>query len=238
MGLFDKFKGNKFITPQERRDNTIEYLKKLGIAYNTNLPLLESSENVKFKNPEEIKKRALGCMLCIQLACSIRNGENYGQSLAFIMNQLQQWDISTEDLLPNERRLIYNKNTVKECTEEIKKQDVIDVAWSYEVYWSIIWALDLITDKELKDASKLCNTERAVAIAGVMATMDVNLRNSEKILDMLDLFYCYHWACVEKRVNPDSSIGNLNPEVVMERRKGLEWLISDEKDWNNISLNT
>ena len=55
---------------------------------------------------------------------------------------------------------------------------------------------------------------------------------------MLDLFYCYHWACVEKQIRPETKIGKLNPEVVVERRKGLEWLISEEKDWDNISLDT
>ena len=41
------------------------------------------------------------------------------------------------------------------------------------------------------------------------------------ILDMLDLFYRYHWACVEKRIKSDTNISDLNPEVVYERRRGL-----------------
>ena len=43
----------------------------------------------------------------------------------------------------------------------------------------------------------------------------------------------------EKRfIKPDTNIGVLDPEVVLERRKGLEWLISDIDDWNEISLDT
>ena len=30
----------------------------------------------------------------------------------------------------------------------------------------------------------------------------------------------------------------LNYEVVLERRRGLEWIINEEKDWNNIELGT
>ena len=56
-------------------------------------------------------------------------------------------------------------------------------------------------------------------------------------LDMLDLYYRYHWACVEKRIKPETSIGNLNPSVVVERRE-LEWLISETQDWYDISLDT
>ena len=42
----------------------------------------------------------------------------------------------------------------------------------------------------------------------------------------------------EKRINPDTPIADLNPDVVVERRKGLEWLIASEEDWNEISLDT
>lgn len=64
------------------------------------------------------------------------------------------------------------------------------------------------------------------------------MRNIEDILDMLVLYYRYPWVCVEKCIRPDISIGNLNHEVVMERRKGLAWLIPKETDWNERSLNT
>lgn len=53
---------------------------------------------------------------------------------------------------------------------------------------------------------------------------------------MVDLYYRYYWACKEKIVNPETSIGRLNSDVVVERRRGLEWIISDTKDWYNISL--
>ena len=33
-------------------------------------------------------------------------------------------------------------------------------------------------------------------------------------------------------------IGDLNMEVVFERRRGLEWLISQENDWHEIALHT
>lgn len=242
MGIFDKFKSNKILTPEERRAKTIENLKKSGIAYNPNLPLLKSSENIKLKSAEEVTKRTLGCMLCVQLACSIRNGENYIEVLSFILQQLNEWNISMEDLLPKEKLLIQNKLTQKNNTDKFSTQDIVDIIWTYETYYSLIWSLDFITNKELMDASKICNTERAIAICGMISKLFYNepskLRNTEKILDMLDLFYCYHWACVEKQIKPETEIGKLNPEVVAERRRGLEWLISKEKDWNNISLDT
>lgn len=238
MGLFDKFDNHKILTPQERRIKTLEKLKKQKIAVNEYLPLLPSGEIVELKSVEEVKKRALSAMISIQLACSIRNGEDYGESLAVIWNMMHEWNISIDDLLPKERVLIQNKHTQEDNTDEISKQSVRDIVWTYETYYSLIWSLDLIGDKELADASNICNTVRATSIARLINNIASKLRNTEKILDMTDLFYCYHWACEEKRIRPETSIGKLNSEVVAERRRGLEWLISDEIDWNQISLGT
>ena len=238
MALFDKLKSNKILTPEERREKTIEQLKKQGITYNPHLPLLPSGDKVNLKSPEEVKKRALACMLSIQLACSIRNGEDYSQSLAFVLGHANDWKLSIDDFLPKERSLIQNKYTQNNSTVEISGQNVIDVVWEYEAYWALIWAIDLISDKELVNATKICNTERAMAISVLIDTITTRLRSVERILDKLDLFYCYHWACVEQSLRPETKIGKLNHEVVMERRKGLEWLISEKKDWDEISLST
>ena len=238
MGLFDKSCNHKILSPQERRIKTLERLKKQKIAVNEHLPLLPPGEAVKLKSVEEVKKRALGSMISIQLACSIKNGEDYGEALAIIGQLMNEWNISINDLLPKERVLILNKFTQKDNTDAISKQDVIDIVWTYETYYSLIWSLDLISDREFADASKICNTVRAIAIARLINDIASRLRNTEKILDMTDLFYCYHWACEEKRIRPETLTGKLNPEVVGERRWGLEWLISDEKDWNQIRLDT
>ena len=232
------FNKKKEITPEERRNNTIEKLKKLGIDFNPSLPFMESKEQVQVKDVATVKKRAMASLLSIQLACSIRNGEDYKQSVDIILEYMQKFGIVLEDLLPKERLLIENNKTKEGCQNELTMQDVTDVGWTYEAYWSIVWALDLITDKELSDASKICNGERAIALMNIVAYPEGHLRDTDKLLDMLDLFYCYHWACVNKRIDPNSKIGNLNPEVVWERRRGLEWLFSEENDWFKISLDT
>ena len=36
--------------------------------------------------------------------------------------------------------------------------------------------------------------------------------------------------------NPESSIGNLNPSIVIERRRGLEWIVTDVEDWYDIDM--
>ena len=42
----------------------------------------------------------------------------------------------------------------------------------------------------------------------------------------------------EKRLRHETEIKDLNPDVLMERRRGLEWLISEESNWFDISMDT
>lgn len=220
-------------TPEERRNKTIKILKKQGILVNTNLPFI-SSENIKLKSIENVKKRIKASMLAAMYACSINNGEHLGEALMFISAKMGDYGLSIDDFLEKEKRLLQNK--------EINILDVRDIGWSYEAIYSLLWAVDLISNKELINASKICNTDRAMSILGMITTKGYEdipkFRSLDEILDMLDLYYCYHWACVEKKIRPDTNIGKLNPDVVVERRKGLEWLISNVVDWNDISLDT
>ena len=62
------------------------------------------------------------------------------------------------------------------------------------------------------------------------------LRSKEEILDALDLHMRYNWAINDAKVNQASSIGNLNPSTVIERRRGLEWLVTDVDDWYDLTL--
>lgn len=234
MGLF----GNKVRTDLEIKNNVIKILKKQGISYSEELLKELEFKNVQLKSAEEIRKRAMASMLAIQLACSIRE-ENYSDTLLFVLQTMKEWNLYADDFLPKEKLLILNQYTQDDNEIVLTKQDIVDVAWTYESYWSLIWALDLITDKELVNASKICNTERAAAISGFLnQTSSLRLRSIDKILEKVYLFYCYQWAFAEKEKNPDISTGNLNFEVVVERRRGLEWLIREETDWNDLILGT
>lgn len=234
MGLFQK----KIKTEEEIKQEVIKKLKKQGISYDEKILNGLKRDNLKLKTVEEVKTRALANMLAIQLACSIRNNENYGESLVFIMQQMKKWNLKIDDLLPKERLLIHNKFTQEDNSDEFTQQDITDIIWTYECNWSLLWALDLITDKELIDASKLCNTERAMAISPLIDSIASKLRNTDEILEKVYLFYCYQWAIDEKKSNPNIKTGKLNYEVVLERRRGLEWIINEEKDWKNIELGT
>ncbi len=231
MGIFDKLRGNKAATPEERRKKNNEYIKNNGIACLESLPMIEASTSVKLKSMDAICRRAIACLLSIQLACDIEEQNDYGESRELFLNLLKKYNVENF-LLEKEKRLFEDKYS---------PQDVIDVVWTYEAYWALIWVLGLIDDIKMPDT--ICDCQKAITLVGDCKDYEdfksrCKIRNIEEILDMLDLYYRYHWACVEKRVQSDTNIGPLNPDVVVERRKGLEWVISDIEEWDGISLDT
>ena len=219
-------------TPAERREFSNKRIKSMGIACHESLPMIESSKDVKLKSLDEICKRAIAALISTQIACDINN-DNYEESLKFFSNKLEQFEGVKECLNEKEKRLFDGTYS---------RQDAIDVDWEYETYWALVWALGLIDD-DISNASNICDCPRAITLVSKTRNLEefkrkCSLRNIEEILDMLDLYYRYHWATTEKRINADTPIGNLNPSVVVERRRGLEWLISNEEDWYDISLDT
>lgn len=233
MSLFAKFKNNKAITPEARRTKNNDYIKKMGIACYDNLPVIESSSTVKLKDLDTICKRAIASLLSIQVACDIEQNNDYEESKIVMSKLLKAFNVENE-LLKSEKKLFDNNYT---------KQDVRNIVWTYECYWSLIWALGLIDTNEMIMPNDICDCQKAITIVGDCKSYEdfkskTKLRDIEEIIDMLDLYYRYHWACVEKRLKPETNIGILDPEVVWERRRGLEWLISNIDDWNEISLDT
>lgn len=257
MGLFDKFKKKKtatetmeyLSTDQEiqkngndvgerglaektaRRLRSNTYIKEKQIACLESLPLTESSDEVTIKSVDERCKRAIACLISVQLACDISSGNDYDVSKEFFEKLLRQYQVENE-LIEKERKLFEGTYT---------DQDAVDVAWTYETYWAVVWSLGLVED--IKASGEICDCERAIALVSECESFEdfknqCHPRTVEEILDMLDLYYRYHWVCVEYTLNPETKIGDLDPEVVCERRRGLEWLVSEESDWNEILLDT
>lgn len=252
MGLFDFFKNKRSaeqtdnlpddvitfwdkwgvsVENRERRQKTHASLRELGISYNPYLPFFDDSKTSQPKDLEQMCRRAMTALLVIQVACDVQAG-NYDDAKTFIEQKLADYGL-TDNLNQLETRIM---------TGQFSEQDVIDMAWTYESYWSLVWALGLIDD--ICDASTICDCDTAIRLVSQAESLDgfmasCRLRPVTEILDMLDLYYNYHWAVRNYQLHPeDTHIGNLNPSVVWERRRGLEWLLAEEQDWQDIELHT
>lgn len=218
---------------KNRREKNNQFLIQNDISINENLACFEN--DIKVKSIDDICKRAMVCLITIQVACDINNGkdilsEEYKENMDFIKFLFKKFNI--EDCLNSKEKRIIDGT--------YSKQDAIDMDWAYEAYWSICWCLSLVND--ITDGGELCDCDMAREFVFSSGSYEefknkCKLRDIDEILDMKDLYYRYNWAINDRYVNQDAKIGNLNPSNVIERRRGLEWIVSDIDDWYDIELN-
>ena len=211
-------------TQQERKAASEAYIRSQGIGVFEGLPYCPDAGEVRLKSFDAICRRAVAALLMTQLALEASRNEQ--ENVRYFADMIRGFGLQNE-LNAKERRVYSGSGT---------QQDMLDVVWS------LVWALGLIED--IRDAGATCDCDKAIHLVADCKDMEAfkaqcHLRSIDEILDMLDLYYRYHWACVQKRaIDPNLPTGNLNEEVVWERRRGLEWLIAEEDDWYDIALHT
>ncbi|WP_238917468.1 DUF4272 domain-containing protein [Clostridium sp. YIM B02555] len=219
---------------EERKLKSIEILKLNQVPYMEGLPRIEDVNEIEVRSAEEIAKRAIACLIAIQVACDINNGENVEESREFFKGFLEKYGVSNE-LTEAEKKIIFG-------TPE--EQDVINMAWKYEAYWTLIWALGILD--ELNYPSQICDCDFAINVVADCNDFDefmkkVNLRSVDEILNEADLIFRYNWACVDARIHGKNAPAKLDSGVVFERHWGLNWLIgkgTENDDWDCVSTDT
>lgn len=240
------------VSPQQRRENSNKKIKNLGIICFEELPMLESSSEVKLKSLDEICKRAVASLLCVQLALDLSNEiqiedvddsqvQTYTEEERQIAQEITEQIFAFLKMYDVENDLLDVEKALFDLSRKPNDRQIVHMIWNYEAYWSLVWALGLIDD--ISYPTDICDCQKAIDLVVNCENFEefkanCKLRDIEEILDMLDLHYRFHWAVVENRLHPEKSIGELNPDVVWERRKGLEWLVSEENDWDMIALHT
>ena len=251
MGVFDFFKKGAGIaqkrsanaakigkTAQERKDISIEILKSQGVPFTLHLPLRYETSEITPREKDEVIARAICSYAAIMCACSIRDeGKLADEDKQGVQGFLTNRYGCIDKLTRMERRVTQG---------EASRDEAINMGWKYESLWALMWAMGLV--EELSFPSEICDCGFVMdTFSGGDFSARVKLRDTDEILQALDLIYRYHWACVNARVHGTSSAG-LNEEVVMERRGGLEWLcckgaendnLTDEYNaWDYPDLNT
>ena len=211
------------MTPAERKERSEKIISAKGIGINPKLPLTEPASQVKLRSPDDICRRAVAALLSTQVG---------DEDVNYFVGLMDFFGVR-DCLNAKERRLVDGSYV---------QQDIIDVVWEYESYWALVWALGLVED--ITDAENICDCPQAVRFVSQCGSFEefkskCTLRSADEIMDMLDLYYRYHWAAVQhEKIDRKCPIGGLNADAVVERRRGLEWLVCDTDDWNRISLDT
>lgn len=215
-----------------RRKSTLKKLSVLGIDYCKGLPLIGDCKLYKSEN--QICKRFIASLFFSMLACDyIQDRDYYETDGKKITEQAVEEFKLGSYLFPEERKIL------DACDENV----AINVSWTIECCYSLAWILGLVATDEMEAPCEPDGSHNLFRFIRPFHTFadfkaSCNMRQPSEIMDMLDLYYNYHWACVDHRINDNTKCGELNEEVVMERRRALEWLVCQDKDWDNVSLDT
>ncbi|ENX21455.1 hypothetical protein F892_00683 [Acinetobacter vivianii] len=217
--------------PEQRKQESILKLKTKAIPYIDWLPHIESSDDVIQRSAEHIAKRAIACLLMIQVASDLDRDQFDQETEDFIVDLLNKFEVADE--LTVKEKNILNRSAAQ--------QDIVNMIWKYEAYWVLLWALGIVD--ELKYPDEIADCDFAIEVVSRCRSLQefmqqLKLRDIEEILDEADLIYRYDWACVDARLKQQNAPANLNASIVLERHGALNWLIQADADWDNPDVST
>lgn len=221
---------NKFIESYDRKMNSIYLLQQQEIPYTMELPEIKSSYEVLGKSLEEVTRRAIVLCIVCNFASDVINSKKkkyIKDSKKFFTKLLEQFNVKN-DLTREERELF----------DKMDKNLAIQISWQFEGYYILLWALGLVDEIPFPDV--LVDPDEITPIVSNCSSYKdfaskCLYRDVNDILDLADLVYRYDWYCVEEESKGLEPI--INPEVVIERHRAVNWLISEE-NWDNVDIST
>ncbi len=215
---------------QARKAGAMEMLQQMSIPVNGGLPFTPNASEVKMRSQDEIIDRALAIFIC---SVKAEGGDIEQSKLEEIGNGLGILD----KLSPKEKAFFYNETN----DEHLR----INTLWHYEALWTLFWALGFINE-QYAAPTQICPVEEIAKFvisngADGMRKM-AKLRDTDTILDQLDLTYRCHWAVVNARIKGQESPAGLEPGIVYERHYALNWLTCFQNEdnvlWDDVNTPT
>ncbi|MHB8801030.1 MAG: DUF4272 domain-containing protein [Thermoanaerobaculia bacterium] len=208
---------------QETRERSRARLMNEGVPISHRLPLLERIGTPR--GPKQVADRIVVLYALIGLAHDADPGK------------LLRWlrDIRCEGALEPQERGLLEKERI---TNEEEKR----LSWLQEALVFLMWAGSL--QPELGRAYGECDIDEVLPrippeVAVSTFRKSLVLRPIEELLDEADYLYQLHWALRHPEVWREQVLYlRFSRDVVIERRRAIEWLLHRRASWWEISLDT
>jgi hypothetical protein len=208
------------MSPEKAKSNSHLLLRERGIPINEHLPVIEAPESLHPQDAKAVARRSVILSYVIGIA--------YGADVSRL-----------NSFLTDSGLIEYASATEKELLGRAHhtEQEMINAGWLAESVQSLAWCMRLVD----LDPFRRCDDDLAShfprPFADPSAFIDaVRLRPFEEIYQQADLYYRFHWAARNARMLGEKSA--LSEELIMERRKPLDWVIGVEGDWDEVPLDT
>lgn len=211
------------MSPKKIRRKSLSIAKRLGYSVNKKLPLLDPYDH-HCRRLGEVTDRLLS--LHVVVACS------YGFSKKQAAALLRDHGL-LESMTPGEATFL---------DADSDDHQRLQFQWQVESLWALAWCLRVHENLDFAQpcganfVSLLPNLKHADT--NIKAFRDtLSLRSPEEILKCADLAYCLHWSERDAQLHGRPVPGRVQAGVVVERRRSLEWVISNQP-WDEVSLDT
>ncbi len=211
------------INPKKIKKQSEQELTELGAKTLDWLPYIEKT-NVRKSN--EIASRALIVNALIQI---------YFKAPVEYINEWITKNNLKSYLTPNEHNLLQRKN------EDLTEQEMANLYWLIEALWAFMWI-----GKQLDDLSPVEPVGNS--LAGMFPNLEKNepasafydkfsCQSYKALYKMRDIYYRSHWYARDGDLNGYDT-GNFSLDIIMARRRALEWAMNIEEDWDNVNMGT
>ena len=220
-----------------RKEQSGAILQTHQIKINPHLPELGETQ---IKAPEILLRRALTALLTAQIAIDAAEDNNVLASALFFQGILRRFGLEQE-LTPDEAKFFALTDP---AAEPVPQRDAVQMTWRIEMCMPLFWACGLIPG-ELNypdtpaDCMELIRTINACKDFDALMQL-VSMRPANEILDHADLIYRMDWACVDAHIKNEPVSGGLSFDIVAERHRGFNWMISayDAENWDDVKAHT
>jgi len=140
-----------------------------------------------------------------------------------------------DDLSESEREILDKED------EDLTEQQRINLCWYIEALWTLVWAGQLIDDLPFDEGVGNVLASLCPALQrnedGSSFFKKMRLRSRDDLFRMLDLYYRLHWWTRNSQLTGKDT-GVVRLDIIMERRKALEWVMDAACDWDNVEMST
>ena len=208
------------MTPDFARTQSQQFLRAHGIPIHDQLPLLESWAELKPQSAETVAIR------CVVLGYVI--GIGYGANVLKLNQFLKEAGLIAHASSREQALLGRNNHT---------EQEKVNAVWLAECVLSLAWCLGLVDLDPFRgcDDSLASHFPKPFVDPSGFVSKAV-LRPLDEIYQQADLHYCLHWAARNSRLTGTPC--PVSEDLIMERRKSLDWVIGVENDWDEVPGDT
>ena len=208
------------MTPEVAKAVSLKFLRDHDIPVNEHLPQLEPVSELRPQNAEAVARR------CVLLSYVI--GIAYGADVAKLNQHLQA--VGLIGYASSKERSLLGRTDHTE-------QEKINAGWLAECIQGLAWCLGLVElDPFRRSDDGLASHFPRPFVDASKFIAKAKLRPFDEIYQQADLHYRLHWAARNSRLTGIACA--VSEDLIMERRKALDWVIGVEADWDEVPGDT